>query len=227
MMGNQDYLSEGCDMGLCADLPGKLLREIRPKKSENDYMIVPENFNKKLEQKRGPGHLPSPPPPNKKNQIWILCQNSLTRELKIRVVGFVRKKLLTYFEMLIVPHALQCVDGCFFVFYRIWHSASGILNSNLNSLAKFTYYRGQYKSCSCQNSLTRELKIRVVGFVRKKLLTYFEMLIVPHALQCVDGCFFVFYRIWHSASGILNSNLNSLAKFTYYRGQYKSCRVCA
>ena len=25
--------------------------------------------------------------------FWILCQNSLTRELKIRVVGFVLKKL--------------------------------------------------------------------------------------------------------------------------------------
>ena len=61
----------------------------------------------------------TPHPPKKNIQIWILCQNSLTRELKIRVVGFVRKKLLTYFEMLIVPHALQCVDGCFFVFYRI------------------------------------------------------------------------------------------------------------
>ena len=51
-----------------------------------------------------------------KNQIWILCQNSLTTELKIRVVGFVLKKLLTYFEMLIVPHALQCVDCCFLYF---------------------------------------------------------------------------------------------------------------
>ena len=26
-------------------------------------MIVPENFNKNLEQKRGPWHLPPPPPP--------------------------------------------------------------------------------------------------------------------------------------------------------------------
>ena len=107
-------------------------------------MIVPENFNKILEQKRGswPPPSPSPPPPphtKKKIQIWILCQNSLTIELKIRVVGFVHKKLLTYFEMLIVPHALQCVDGCFFVFYHIWHFASGILISDLNSLAKFTY----------------------------------------------------------------------------------------
>ena len=93
------------------------LREIRPKKkSENDNMIMPENFNKNLEQKRAP-----PPPPKKKkkrkitnNQIWILCQ------IHLRVVGFVLKKLLTYFEMLIVPHALQCVGGCFFVFfYRI------------------------------------------------------------------------------------------------------------
>ena len=79
-------------------------------------MIMPENFNKNLEQKRGP--LP-PPPQKKNNKIWILCQNSLTRELKIRVVGFVLKKLLTYLEMLIVPHAIQCVDGCFFVFYHI------------------------------------------------------------------------------------------------------------
>ena len=93
-----------------------MLREIRPKKSENDSMIVPENFNKNLKQKRAP---PPPPPTKKKNQIWILCQNSLTRELKIGVVGFVCKKLLTYFEMLIVPHALQYVDGCFFVFYGI------------------------------------------------------------------------------------------------------------
>ena len=96
-----------------------MLREIRQKKSENDYMIMPENINKNLEQKRG---VLTPPPKkkkSKKNQIWILCQNPLTRELKIRVVEFVLKKLLTYFEMLIVPHALQCVDGCFFVFYRI------------------------------------------------------------------------------------------------------------
>ena len=137
-MGNKDYLSGGCDMGWCADLPGKLCYEkLDKKKSENDYMIMPENINKNLELKRGPW--PPPPKKKKKNQIWILCQNSLTRELKIRVVGFVLKKLLTYFEMLIVPHALQCVDGCFFVFYRIWHFASGILNSDLNSLAKFTY----------------------------------------------------------------------------------------
>ena len=95
-----------------------MLREIRQKKTENDYMIVPENFNKNFGAKEGALTRPPPLPP-KKNQIWILCQNSLTRELKINVVGFVRKKLLTYFEMLIVPHALQCVDGCFFVFYRI------------------------------------------------------------------------------------------------------------
>ena len=139
MMGNKDYLSGGCDMGWCADLPGKLCYEkLDKKKSENDYMIMPENINKNLEQKRGPCP-PHPPKKNNKNQIWILCQNSLTRELKIRLVGCVLKKLLTYFEMLIVPHALQCVDGCFFVFYRIWHFASGILNSDLNSLAKFTY----------------------------------------------------------------------------------------
>ena len=63
-------------------------------------MIMPENFYKNLEQKRTP-----PPKKKKKKKIWILCQNSLTRELKIRVVRFMLKKWLTYFEMLIVPHA--------------------------------------------------------------------------------------------------------------------------
>ena len=45
-----------------------LLQEIRQKKSENDYMIVLENFNKNLEQKRGPDPSP-PPPPQKKKKI--------------------------------------------------------------------------------------------------------------------------------------------------------------
>ena len=53
MMGNKNYLSGGCDMVSCADLPGKLCYEKLDKKSENDYMIMPKNFNKNLEQKRG------------------------------------------------------------------------------------------------------------------------------------------------------------------------------
>ena len=39
---------------MCRSPRETLLREIRQKKSENDYMTMPENFNKKLEQKRGP-----------------------------------------------------------------------------------------------------------------------------------------------------------------------------
>ena len=49
--------------------------------------------------------------------IWILCQNSLTRELKIRVVVFVLKELFTHFEMLIVSHALQRVNGHYFFYF--------------------------------------------------------------------------------------------------------------
>ena len=64
-----------------------------------------------------PTSLPPPSTPHFFSfQIWILCQNSLTTELKIRVVGFkirvvgfVLKKLLTYFEMVIVSHASHCV----------------------------------------------------------------------------------------------------------------------
>ena len=42
--------------------------------------------------------------------------------------------------------------------------------------------------------------MKVVGFVLKKL-TYFEMLIVPYALHCVDSCIFVFTSFdtdWHT-----------------------------
>ena len=50
--------------------------------------------------------------------IWILCQNSLIIiELKIRVVGFVLRKLFTRLEMLIVSHALHCQNGHYFVFH--------------------------------------------------------------------------------------------------------------
>ena len=76
-----------------------MLREIRQK---NQKMIMPENFNNIRSKRGGP-----------ENQILILCQKALTRELKIRVVGFVLRKFLTYFAMLIVPHALQCVDVAF------------------------------------------------------------------------------------------------------------------
>ena len=77
--------------------------------------------------------------------------------------------------MLIVPHALHCVDSCIFVFTSfdtVWHTV--------------------LVSVPPPPPLTRELNIKVVGFVLKKILTYFGMLIVPHALHCVDGCIFVF-----------------------------------
>ena len=120
-------------------------------------MIMPEKLNKNLEQKYYTECVTPPPPTpqQKKIRFGFFGQNSLTRELKIRVVEFVLKKLLTYFEMLIVPHALQCVDGCFFSCHCIWHFASGILllfqhppppstnnnkkKSDLDSLSKFTY----------------------------------------------------------------------------------------
>ena len=41
-------------MLMCSSPRETLLPEIRQQKSENDYMIMPENFNKNLEQKRGP-----------------------------------------------------------------------------------------------------------------------------------------------------------------------------
>ena len=75
-------------------------------------MIMQENFNTNLEQKSGRLPPPLPPPTPQKNQIWILCQNSLTRELKIRVVGFVLKKLLTYFAGIAGRNTLPLSTSC-------------------------------------------------------------------------------------------------------------------
>ena len=68
--------------------------------------------------------VPSTPPPHPlphphffSFQIWILSQNSHTRELKIRVVGFALKKLFTHFEMLIVSHVLHYVNGPYFLYF--------------------------------------------------------------------------------------------------------------
>ena len=80
--------------------------------------------------------------------------------------------------MLIVKHALQCVDGCFFFILPhltlcFWHTEF-----------RFKFF--------VKIDLLEKLNIEVVWFVFKKLLMYLEKLIVPHALHCVDSCIFVF-----------------------------------
>ena len=64
---------------------------------------------------------PRPPPPSNPHFLFFSGLDSLlnspTRELKIKVIRFVLKKLFTHFEMLIVSHTLHCVNGHYFVFY--------------------------------------------------------------------------------------------------------------
>ena len=97
---------------------------------------------------------PSAPPPLQKIQIWILCQNSLTRELKIRVVGFVLKKLLTYSHVYWNFECSTCSTLCILLllylisFDTVWHTVLVLVPhppppppkiSDLDSLSKFTY----------------------------------------------------------------------------------------
>ena len=67
---------------------------------------------------------------------------------------------------------------------------------------KFCFWHTEFRfKFFGKNSITRELNIKVVEFVLKKILTYFEMLFVPHALHCVDSCIFVFTSfdtVWHT-----------------------------
>ena len=57
MMGNKDSLSlslEGIIRFVVQISQGNFAKKLDQKNSENDYLIMPENFNKNLEQKRGP-----------------------------------------------------------------------------------------------------------------------------------------------------------------------------
>ena len=61
------------------------------------YLYIGDTYLPKL---LAPFSTTLPPPTPQKNfffQIWMLCQNSRTRELKIRVVGFVLKKVINNF----------------------------------------------------------------------------------------------------------------------------------
>ena len=88
--------------------------------------------------------------------------HSLERlELNIKVVGFVLKKILTYFEMLSVPHVLHCVDSCIFVFT----SCDTVCCFGFSAPPPPPHPQNFFYQIKllCQNSLTRELTVRVVG----------------------------------------------------------------
>ena len=79
--------------------------------------------------------------------------------------GFMLKKLLMYFEMLIVPHPLHCVGSCIF-FYLPHLTQSGILfwfQCSPTPPHPFPQNLCYQRKLLCQNSLTRELTVRVVG----------------------------------------------------------------
>ena len=83
------------------------------------------------------------------------------------------KKILTYFGMLIVPHALHCVDGCIFVFtsfdtvcyFGFIQCPAPPPPPPPQKKKFFFYYFIRFSFfVKIQNSLTRELTvIRVVG----------------------------------------------------------------
>ena len=109
-------------------------------------------------------------------QIWILCQNSLTRELKITTVGFVLKKVIYIFRNVECTTGSALVDSCFLYFTSfstVWHTvlvSLPLIHSPATQKIRFRFF--------VKTHLLESLKIRVAGFVLKKLLTYFEMLII-------------------------------------------------
>ena len=70
-MGNKDFLSEGCDMGWCADLPGKLCNENLDKKKNQKMVIwLCQKILIKICSKRGGPADPAPHPPKKKIKFF-------------------------------------------------------------------------------------------------------------------------------------------------------------
>ena len=68
MMGNKDYLSGGCDMGGCADHPGKLCYEKLDKKNQKMIIWLCQKILIKIWSNKGGPDLPPPPPKKKKTQ---------------------------------------------------------------------------------------------------------------------------------------------------------------
>ena len=101
--------------------------------------------------------------------------------------------------MLIVPHALHCVDGsCFFSFTSLYSLAYCFgfnvfstfpppppptpASPTFNPTICFLFRIGFFVKLLLLDSS----KLVGVGFALKTLFTHFEMLIVSHALHCVN-----------------------------------------
>ena len=87
--------------------------------------------------------------------------------------------------MLILPHALHCIDSCISIPDLNWHSlaysfgVSAVPPSPPHTHTHTHTHTHFFSNLdSSLSQLTRELTIRVEGFVHKRLLTYIEMLIV-------------------------------------------------
>lgn len=98
----------------------------------------------------------SPPPHHAKKRentwIWILCQNPLTRELKIRVVEFVLQQLFTHGRFvwkcrLYQIHNIVQVVSVMVLPPLLHPHAQKQYFMDLDSLSKFNYQRAHIKSC--------------------------------------------------------------------------------
>ena len=125
-------------------------------------------------------HPPSPPPPPPKfyYHIWILCKkNILSPPPPPR-----QKNICLFFQILIL---CQFVKNSLAPTPPSPHYPITPPPTPTHTQKKKKNY---YSDLGSQNSITRWLKIRLVGFVLKKLLTYIKMLIVPHVNlgNCVE-----------------------------------------
>ena len=115
-------------------------------------------------------------------QIWILCQNSLTRELKIKSCRVCTLKVIHIFcnvDFTTCFTLCRWLLFCILPLLTVWHTVLvSVFPPPLPTPTPSTFFFSFQIWILCRNSLTRELKIRVVGFALKKLFTHFEMLIV-------------------------------------------------
>ena len=92
------------------------------------------------------------------------------------------KNILTYFEMLIVPHALHCVDRCIFVFTSFDTVCCFGFSAPTPPSPKFFFLSDL---ASLSKSLTRELTVRLVGLPPPPLSPFFlsDLVLAPSSLH--------------------------------------------
>ena len=127
------------------------------------------------------------------------------------------KKILTYFKMLIVPHALHCVDSCIFVFISftsfdtVWHTVLVSVPPPLPQ--KFFYAHAYSKNSGRALSVTPVRPVR--PSVRPSVRPYVPLSCPGHNSKTLWNIFMKLHRCIHHNKTMCHEQGRQLLHFWF------------